>query len=80
MMSGGRGAPSLKTVEEATADSAQAVFCVRTGGARGDGRKKARNWLTFVIVGAGVNGDGTCGALGGDRKSGTLKHVIFSQD
>src|SRR6204780_2883682 len=64
-------APSLKTVEEATAIRHKILYAFEWA-ERAKTEAEARAWLTFVIVGAGATGLELAGALGGipreDRK------------
>jgi NADH dehydrogenase len=56
-------APSLKTVEEATAIRHKILFAFEAAERETDPRKRTA-WLTFVIVGAGATGVELGGALG----------------
>jgi NADH dehydrogenase len=55
-------APSLKTVEEATAIRHKILYAFEQA-ERADTEAEARAWLTFVIVGAGATGLELAGAL-----------------
>lgn len=55
-------APSLKSVEEATAIRHKILYAFERA-ERSDSPEEARAWLTFVIVGAGATGLELCGAL-----------------
>jgi len=55
-------APSLKTVEEATAIRHK-IFYAFERAERAGSEEEARAWLTFVIVGAGATGMELAGAL-----------------
>ncbi len=55
-------APSLKTVEDATAIRHKLLFAFERA-ERAGGEAEARSWLTFVIVGAGATGLELAGAL-----------------
>lgn len=65
-------APSLKTVEEATAIRHKILFAFEAA-ERAATEAERRAWLTFVIVGAGATGVELSGALGEIAKH-TLKH------
>jgi NADH dehydrogenase len=65
-------APSLKTIEEATAIRHKILFAFEAAEREPDPEKR-RAWLTFVIVGAGATGVELGGALGEIAKH-TLKH------
>ena len=65
-------APSLKTVEEATAIRHKLFFAFERA-ERAETEEEARNWLTFVIVGAGATGMELAGALA-EIANQTLKH------
>ncbi len=56
-------APSLKTVEEATAIRHKILYAFESA-ERAASDEEARAWLTFVIVGAGATGLELAGALG----------------
>jgi NADH dehydrogenase len=69
-------APSLKTVEEATAIRHKILFAFEAAEREHDpDRRKA--WLTFVIVGAGATGVELAGALGEIARE-TLRHDFRS--
>ena len=65
-------APSLKTVEEATAIRHKILYAFEWA-ERAKTEAEARAWLTFVIVGAGATGLELAGALGEIARE-TLKH------
>lgn len=65
-------APSLKTMEEATAIRHKLFFAFERA-ERAETEEEARNWLTFVIVGAGATGMELAGALA-EIANQTLKH------
>jgi len=65
-------APSLKTIEEATAIRHKLLYAFERA-ERANTEEEARAWLTFVIVGAGATGLELAGALG-EIASETLKH------
>lgn len=65
-------APSLKSVEEATAIRHK-LFNAFERAERAETEEEARRWLTFVIVGAGATGMELAGALA-EIASQTLKH------
>lgn len=65
-------APSLKTVEEATAIRTKLLYAFEMAERAAD-EAEARAWLTFVIVGAGATGMELAGALG-EIASETLRH------
>ena len=65
-------APSLKTVEEATAIRHKILYAFERA-ERAATPEDARAWLTFVIVGAGATGMELAGALGEIARE-TLKH------
>jgi NADH:ubiquinone reductase (H+-translocating) len=65
-------APSLKTVEEATAIRHKILYAFEWA-ERADTEAEAREWLTFVIVGAGATGLELAGALA-EIANETLKH------
>jgi NADH:ubiquinone reductase (H+-translocating) len=65
-------APSLKSVEEATAIRHK-LFNAFERAERAETEQEARNWLTFVIVGAGATGMELAGALA-EIANQTLKH------
>jgi len=58
-----RTAPGLKTIEEATAIRHKILFAFEAAEREPD-PKKRREWLTFVLVGAGATGVELAGALG----------------
>lgn len=64
-------APSLKTVEEATAIRHKILYAFERA-ERSESEEEARAWLTFVIVGAGATGMELSGALAEIAKQ-TLK-------
>src|SRR3989449_7712622 len=65
-------APSLKSVEEATAIRHKILYAFERA-ERAASPEEARAWLTFVIVGAGATGMELAGALGEIARE-TLKH------
>ena len=65
-------APSLKTVEEATAIRHKILYAFERA-ERASTPEEAKAWLTFVIVGAGATGLELAGALGEIARQ-TLKH------
>src|SRR5215475_4673966 len=65
-------APSLKSVEEATAIRHKILYAFERA-ERAATAEEARAWLTFVIVGAGATGLELAGALGEIARE-TLKH------
>jgi NADH:ubiquinone reductase (H+-translocating) len=65
-------APSLKTVEEATAIRHKLLYAFERA-ERSETEEEARQWLTFVIVGAGATGMELAGALA-EIANQTLKH------
>jgi NADH dehydrogenase len=65
-------APSLKSVEEATAIRHK-LFNAFERAERAETEEEARRWLTFVIVGAGATGMELAGALA-EIANQTLKH------
>jgi NADH dehydrogenase len=65
-------APSLKTVEEATAIRHKLLYAFERA-ERADSEAEARAWLTFTIVGAGATGLELAGALA-EIASETLRH------
>jgi NADH dehydrogenase len=65
-------APSLKTVEEATAIRTKLLYAFEMAERAAD-EAEARAWLTFVIVGAGATGMELAGALG-EIASETLRN------
>jgi NADH dehydrogenase len=69
-------APSLKTVEEATAIRHKILYAFEAAERSGDAAQR-RSWLTFVIVGAGPTGVELAGALAEIARH-TLKHDFRS--
>ena len=67
-----RYAPSLKTVEEATAIRHK-ILAAFEEAERASSEEEARAWLTFVIVGAGATGVELAGALA-EIANQTLRH------
>jgi NADH:ubiquinone reductase (H+-translocating) len=65
-------APSLKTVEEATAIRRKLLYAFERA-ERATAAAEARDWLTFIIVGAGATGLELAGALAEIARE-TLKH------
>jgi NADH dehydrogenase len=65
-------APSLKSVEEATAIRHKILYAFECA-ERSDTPEQARAWLTFVIVGAGATGLELAGALA-EIATETLRH------
>ena len=65
-------APSLKSVEEATAIRHKILYAFERA-ERADTEEEARAWLTFVIVGAGATGLELSGALA-EIATETLRH------
>jgi NADH dehydrogenase len=65
-------APSLKTIEEATAIRHKILYAFESA-ERAASEEEARTWLTFVIVGAGATGMELAGALA-EIATETLKH------
>jgi NADH dehydrogenase len=65
-------APSLKTVEEATAIRHKLLYAFERA-ERSDTEVEARAWLTFVIVGAGATGLELAGAIAEIARE-TLRH------
>ncbi len=65
-------APSLKTVEEATAMRHKLLYAFERA-ERAESEAEARSWLNFVIVGAGATGLELAGALA-EIAQQTLKH------
>jgi NADH dehydrogenase len=65
-------APSLKTIEEATAIRTKILTAFEKAERAAD-KAEARAWLTFVIVGAGATGMELAGALGEIARE-TLRH------
>jgi NADH:ubiquinone reductase (H+-translocating) len=66
-------APSLKTIEDATAIRHKLLFAFEAAERVHDDIDERRAWLTFVIVGAGATGVELAGALG-EIANETLKH------
>jgi NADH dehydrogenase len=69
-------APSLKTIEEATAIRHKILYAFEAA-ERAESPELRRAWLTFVIVGAGATGVELAGALGEIARH-TLKHDFRS--
>src|SRR5262249_35375114 len=69
-------APSLKSVEEATAIRHKILYAFERA-ERAASPEEARAWLTFAIVGAGATGVELAGALGEIARQ-TLKHDFRS--
>jgi NADH:quinone reductase (non-electrogenic) len=65
-------APSLKTIEEATAIRHKILYAFERA-ERSKSHEEARAWLTFVIVGAGATGMELAGALA-EIATETLRH------
>lgn len=65
-------APSLKTVEEATAIRHKLLYAFERA-ERASSEAEARDWLTFIIVGAGATGLELAGALA-EIAHETLRH------
>jgi len=65
-------APSLKTIEEATAIRHKLLYAFERA-ERSSSEAEARDWLTFIIVGAGATGLELAGALAEIARE-TLKH------
>src|SRR5215813_2579483 len=65
-------APSLKTVEEATTIQHKLLYAFERA-ERAETEEEARDWLTFVIVGAGATGMELAGALA-EIANQTLRH------
>src|SRR5713101_7175559 len=65
-------APSLKSVEEATAIRHKILYAFERA-ERSDTEEEGRAWLTFVIVGAGATGMELAGALA-EISQETLRH------
>ena len=65
-------APSLKTIEEATAIRHKLFYAFERA-ERAETEEEARDWLTFVIVGAGATGMELVGALA-EIANQTLRH------
>lgn len=73
-----RNAPSLKTIEHATEIRGRILYAFEAAEKELD-REKRREWLTFVIVGAGATGVELAGALG-EIAHDTLRHDFRSID
>jgi len=73
-----QSAPGLKTIEEATALRHKILFAFEAAEREQD-PKKRRQWLTFVLVGAGTTGVEVSGALG-EIAHDTLRHDFRSID
>ena len=73
-----RWAPSLKSVEEATAIRHKILYAFEAAERETDETRR-RAWLTFVIVGGGATGVELAGALGEIARE-TLKHDFRSID
>jgi len=71
-------APGLKTIEEATALRQKILFAFEAAEREPDPEKR-RQWLTFVLVGAGTTGVEVSGALG-EIAHDTLRHDFRSID
>ncbi len=71
-------APSLKSVEEATAIRRKILYAFEAAERETDPERR-RAWLTFVIVGGGATGVELAGALGEIARE-TLKHDFRSID
>ena len=71
-------APSLKTVEEATAIRHKILYAFEAA-ERAQDPEEQRAWLTFVIVGGGATGVELAGALGEIARH-TLKHDFRAID
>jgi len=71
-------APSLKTVEEATAIRHKILYAFEAA-ERAEDPEERRAWLTFVIVGGGATGVELAGALGEIARH-TLKHDFRAID
>ena len=65
-------APSLKTIEEATSIRHKLLYAFERA-ERATSEEEARDWLTFIIVGAGATGLELAGALA-EIAQETLKH------
>jgi NADH dehydrogenase len=65
-------APGLKTIEDATAMRARILLAFEAA-ERETNHEKLKEWMTFVIVGAGPTGAELAGALG-EIANDTLKH------
>jgi len=73
-----QSAPGLKTIEEATALRHKILFAFEAAEREPDPEKR-RQWLTFVLVGAGTTGVEVSGALG-EIAHDTLRHDFRSID
>src|SRR5579871_595593 len=71
-------APSLKSVEEATAIRHNILYAFEAAERETDGERRSA-WLTFVIVGGGATGVELAGALGEIARE-TLKHDFRAID
>jgi len=69
-------APGLKTIEEATAIRHKLLYAFEAAEKETDPEKR-REWLTFVLVGAGATGVELAGALG-EIAHDTLRHDFRS--
>jgi len=72
-------APSLKTVEEATAIRHKILYAFERA-ERASSDEEARKWLTFVIVGAGATGVELAGALAeiaNETLKNDFRHTTF---
>src|SRR4051812_23810899 len=72
-------APSLKSIEEATAIRHKILYAFEAAERLHDDEQERRAWLTFVIVGAGATGVELAGALG-EIANETLKHDFRAID
>lgn len=73
-----QSAPGLKTIEEATALRRKILFAFEAAEREPDPETR-RQWLTFVLVGAGTTGVEVSGALG-EIAHDTLRHDFRSID
>src|SRR5579872_1339263 len=71
-------APSLKSVEEATAIRHKILYAFEAAERESDAERR-RAWLTFIIVGGGATGVELAGALGEIARE-TLKHDFRAID
>ena len=71
-----QAAPGLKTIEEAT-NIRQRILYAFEAAERENDPEKRREWLTFVLVGAGPTGVELSGALG-EIAHDTLRHDFRS--
>jgi NADH dehydrogenase len=71
-------APSLKTIEEATAIRHKILYAFEAAERAGDPAERSA-WLTFVVIGAGATGVELSGALGEIARE-TLRHDFRSID